>query len=287
MLCGDLERYLEAFLDGRLGRSRGSVLRRHVAHCASCQARIERLRQFERDTQRRFRALERPVSVWEGLELDLVDSGGMVGGRLLPPRRATSAGQVMAPREEAAPQRSLHHPLMVARLSARGGASRLIGLVLVAMALGAAYQLARAGFDPDADSDAAEAYLDFTRAGDAPTLRSDDRSKVGEWLSAAIGRSVDVPPPPAGYRLVGASRASFDDAEAGAVVYARGDGAGEAPVLLFVRADPRQPGEADAVEAVATGGTDAGLHDVSWHADKLRFTAVGPHPETELRHFVP
>ena len=35
--------------------------------------------------------------------------------------------------------------------------------------------LARAGFDPEADSDAAEAYLDFTRAGDAPTLRSADR----------------------------------------------------------------------------------------------------------------
>ena len=29
MRCGDLERYLEAFLDGRLGRSRSSVLRRH------------------------------------------------------------------------------------------------------------------------------------------------------------------------------------------------------------------------------------------------------------------
>ena len=66
MRCGDLERYLEAFLDGRLDRGRRIVLRRHLSLCGACQTRVERLRQFERETQRRFRALEEPSSVWEG-----------------------------------------------------------------------------------------------------------------------------------------------------------------------------------------------------------------------------
>ena len=287
MRCGDLERYLEAFLDGRLGRSRSSVLRRHVALCASCQARIERLRQFERDTQRRFRAFEQPVSVWEGLELDLVGSGNVVAGHLLTSRRAMVVGQEVGPREEPSPQRTVHRTLVTPRLSARGGASRLIGLLLVAMALGAAYQLARTGLEADGETDAAEAYLGFTRAGDDPTLRSDDRRKVGEWLSGVLGQPVNVPPPPEGYRLVGASRASFAEADAGAVVYASGRGTSEAPVLLFVRPDPSKPGEAAAADTISAGGVDADLHDVSWQTDMLRFTAVGPRPETVLRHFAP
>jgi anti-sigma factor RsiW len=286
MRCGDLERYLEAFLDGRLGRSRSSVLRRHVALCSSCQARIERLRQFERDTQRRFRALEQPVSVWEGLELDLVGSGGAVGGRLLASRRSLVAGPDPGPREEPPRRRVLHHPMIAARLSARGGASRLVGLVLVAMALGATYQLARAGLEVEGGSDAAEAYLGFTQAGDEPTLRSDDRRKVGEWLASVLGQPVDVPSPPDGYRLVGASRASFADADAGAVVYAGGGGTSEVPVVLFVRLDPDKPSGA-AADVLTSDHADVDLHDVSWQADKLRFTAVGPRPEVELRHFAP
>ena len=194
MRCGDLERYLEAFLDGRLGRSRSSVLRRHVALCGSCQARIERLRQFERDTQRRFRALEQPVSVWEGLELDLVGSGGAVGGRLLASRRSLVAGPDPGPREEPPPRRALHHPLVAARLSARGGASRLVGLVLVAMALGATYQLARAGLEVEGESDAAEAYLGFTpgrRRADAAERRSPKGRRVAGFRARpAGGRSV-------------------------------------------------------------------------------------------------
>ena len=155
------------------------------------------------------------------------------------------------------------------------------------MALGAAYQLARTGLEADGETDAAEAYLGFTRAGDDPTLRSDDRRKVGEWLSGVLGQPVNVPPPPEGYRLVGASRASFAEADAGAVVYASGRGTSEAPVLLFVRPDPSKPGEAAAADTISAGGVDADLHDVSWQTDMLRFTAVGPRPETVLRHFAP
>src|SRR5262249_26136102 len=153
-----------------------------------------------------FRALEKPVSVWEGLELDLVGSGGVVGGRLLTSRRAIVAGQEVGPRAEP-PRRPTQQPLGGARPTARGGASRLIGVLLIAMALGAAYQLTRAGLEVDGESDAVEAYLGFTRAGDEPTLRSDDRRKVGEWLASVLGQPVNVPPPPDGYRLVGASRA--------------------------------------------------------------------------------
>jgi len=54
MLCSDLERYLEAFLDGRLGRSRTIILRRHLGLCGPCRARVERLRRFERELGRQL-----------------------------------------------------------------------------------------------------------------------------------------------------------------------------------------------------------------------------------------
>ena len=149
MRCGDLERYLEAFLDGRLGRSRRAVLRRHLALCGTCQARVERLRQFERDTQRRFRAPEQPGSVWEGLELDLVGSNGVVVGRRLLAAPACAARRCRATKSfDAARWRGAPPGPRSSTLRPTGGrmASRLAGALLVALALGAAYQLARGEF---------------------------------------------------------------------------------------------------------------------------------------------
>jgi anti-sigma factor RsiW len=72
MDCVSLERYLEAYLEGRLRRAQWLVLRRHVMTCPHCRARVEQLRQFEMDLHQRFRSMSRTQRLWTGLELDLV-----------------------------------------------------------------------------------------------------------------------------------------------------------------------------------------------------------------------
>ena len=53
MHCSDLESYLEACLDGQLGEARRDALRRHLALCRPCSERVDELRLFEADLQRR------------------------------------------------------------------------------------------------------------------------------------------------------------------------------------------------------------------------------------------
>lgn len=284
MRCGDLERFLEAFLDGRLGRSRTAVLRRHLALCGVCQVKVERLRQFERDTQDRFRAPEQPGSVWAGLELNLVGSHGAVGGgRLLTALRGLPSvpGNEAAP-ERPGPRRAAARPQAAVRVSGRGNASRLVGALLVTMALGAAYQLVRGELVADAESSAARAYLAYRRDQAVPALSSGDARQVADWLSAELGRSVPLPPLPEGYHLVGASQTDLNGGVAGALIYAQVLDPEAAPVMLFIHSgtaagtdSAELPGAADAV----------GLQQVDWTVDSLSYTAVGPVPADQLRRF--
>ncbi len=285
MRCGDLERYLEAFVDGRLGRSRTAILRRHLALCAGCQGRVERLRQFERDTQRRFSPAEQPDSIWEGLELDLVGSNGAVGaGRLLASPRlppAGPSGEAALPRPGA--RRVAGHPLVAARARGRGAASRLAGALLVAMALGATYQVMRGELGAGRGERTAEqAYLDYRRNRSAPTLSSGEVRQVADWLSAELGRPVVVPPVPDGYRLVGASRAELAGTLSGALIYTEVADPEAAPVMLFV--SDAAEGATGPVE-LAVGENGDGLHQVRWLADQLSYTAVGPVTSDRLLQF--
>ena len=87
MDCVSLERYLEAYLEGRLRRAQWLVLRRHVMTCPQCRARVEQLRQFEVDLHQRFRSMSRTQRLWTGLELDLVGlPSGSASSDLLPPK---------------------------------------------------------------------------------------------------------------------------------------------------------------------------------------------------------
>ena len=87
MDCVSLERYLEAYLEGRLRRAQWLVLRRHVMTCPHCRARVEQLRQFEMDLHQRFRSMSRTQRLWTGLELDLVGlPSAAASGDTLPPK---------------------------------------------------------------------------------------------------------------------------------------------------------------------------------------------------------
>jgi anti-sigma factor RsiW len=285
MQCGDLDRHLEAFLDGHLERGGSGVLRRHLAHCGACRARVERLRQFERDTQRRFRALERAGSVWQGLEFDLVATtrAPAVSRLLALPRALPPSPRGGSPNRSALGRRVPGHPTLAARANGRGQTSRVVGIMLVAMAMSALYQLGRAHLQPADDlAVAAAAYRRFLQDGHEPALRSADAGQLEAWLSAELGLTVPVPRAPDGYRLVGADRAGFAAGEAGVVVYGGVGGESATPVLLFVRPS--------AAATDATSSTPAGeagdLHEVAWQSASIRYTLVGREPAEALRQFV-
>ena len=289
MQCADLERYLEAFLDGRLGRSRSAILRRHLAHCGACQARVERLRQFERDPQRRFRSLEQAGSVWQGLELDLVASSRAGGtSRLLALPRPAPPVPAGLSEDSTPPARG--HPMVAARAASRGAASRLTGVLMVAMALGALYQLAQVHLLPSEEPTAAvRAYMDFLEASRPPVMASDDAERLRQWLSDELRAAVPVPPVPDGYRAGGADRAALPTGAAGFVVY-ESQAAAEAatPLLLFVQPATGGAGELGAQESAVPVGwrrSEAGLNELSWRTASFRYTLVGQQPEEELRLF--
>ena len=290
MLCSDLERYLEAYLDGRLGRSRTTILRRHLGMCGACRARVERLRQFEREMQRRFRSVGYTRSIWQGLELDLVASSRIGGDdppalpRPLSAPSARLAAAVMR-RNELNP-----HLSRAGTTKASGRASRLTGVLLVALALGALYEIVRAYVQPDADEDAAlQAYAELAQEGRPLALRSDDAARLQEWLSAELGAHIPAPPVPAGFHLVGADRTMLAEDEAGVLVYAPEQA--QEPVLLFVR--PLDQGEAEPLqltrpakdEEEAMTDSTRKLHEFSWDAESVRFTLVGQ-PHEQLRSFI-
>ncbi|MFO1048921.1 MAG: hypothetical protein U1E52_13595 [Geminicoccaceae bacterium] len=236
------------------------------------------MRQFERETQSRFRALEEPGSVWEGLALDLVGSRESVGeGRLLALPRPSS----MPSFAQRAPQRAFPpHSAVRSRPDDRGRrtfASRLVGVLLVAMAIGAVYQFVRGERDQASAAWKATAFHD-RRLAAAPDLTTTDRSRAGEWLATELGQPVPAVPLPTGYRLVGVSRVQADGNPTGAAIYESGERGG-GRVVLFVRPAESSPAEVDIRAATKD------FQEVTWDVDGLSYSAVGTVPEDQLRRF--
>jgi anti-sigma factor RsiW len=300
MLCSDLDRYLEIHLDGRLGRSRTAVLRRHLAACGSCRTRVELLRRFERDLARQLGGSGGGTrgehgSVWQGLDADLVrtvPAGGGETGPLLralpPPGGAGSGapGRPLAARGAARP--SGREPSQ-----ARGGgngnrriASKLAGLLAVTLALGTLYELALSWLRPrDAAEAAIEAYLNVVAGGPGLTLRTDDPAKLQEWLKDQLGPASPVPPVPEGFRVVGGARADVAGRPAAVVVYAPTDDPAETrPTLLFLQADDT-PAEVTAEPVVARDIGD--YHQLAWDMEPFALRVVGTGSPERLRGFAP
>ena len=221
MNCADLERYLEAFLDGRLGRARAALLRRHMVGCPSCRRRVDLLQEFERDLNRRLRAMGQCESVWAGLELHLVSSadgqvpaGDTVPRALLAPPRTT---ELPAPRgiiAEIAGPRPFSTGLW---------ATRAFGFVLLVAAGGTVYDgmstwLASAG----SGVPAIYTKLDALKPGTTRELRSTDASAIRTWLSRELGATVPLPPQPGEFRLVGTHLERLGAEDTGVLTYRRG-----------------------------------------------------------------
>jgi anti-sigma factor RsiW len=289
MLCSDLERYLEAYLDGRLGRSRTTILRRHLGLCGPCRARVERLRRYEREVGRQLggRAGADQPSLWQGLEVDLVRSFSVGGAEIVPllrplPPSAPRLGPP-APREPARPPRTAG-----ATATLRRRLSRLGGVLAIALALGTLYEMARAWLTPEDPAESAmQAYLEFAGGKSDLALKTDDPERLRAWLSAQLDRQVPTLPVPNGFRLVGGAKARLASRDAAVIAYAptgRGD---TQPTLLFVQQAGFAPSADERQGAVPVPLAVAGYNELAWAADPYLFRLVSAEPPARLRAFAP
>jgi anti-sigma factor RsiW len=165
-------------------------------------------------------------------------------------------------------------------------------LALVAMAVGALYQLGHRHLVPVGDPEAAaQAYGRLLDAEGALALQSGDPARLETWLADELGTPVDLPATPDGFRLVGADRAELPSGPTGAVVYRSAAGEANGTVLLLVQAagDHGQAARTEPeafTEASVPDGSGAGLHELSWSLDSNRFTLVSALAPDELRRFV-
>ncbi len=285
MKCSDLERYLEAFLDLRLGRSRGAILRRHIATCPTCRARVEHLRQFEADLQRSFRAMGRVQSVWSGLEADLVRTGGLAEpppalpfletartARPIPPPSGVDVARCLPSAGRGQPA-----DLPVggsAQTLARWG-RRLVGMALVAAAVGATVTLTQGWLGDDWGDLTAHAYSSYRLGNDRLDLLADDVERVEQWLGARLGRAVSLPAPPEGFTLKGTRLERGDGQPLAAVVYER---AAE-PTIVYLA--PSAAGGSTAPSAAQT----AGVTQLRWATPELTYAVMSPLPAHQLLAF--
>jgi anti-sigma factor RsiW len=285
MQCADLQRYLEAYLDLRLGRSRGAILRRHLSVCPDCRARVENLRQFERDLQRQFRAMARASSVWNGLEPTLVRSGGLAEAppslpflavepapRALPPPSGAAAARVM-PGTTATPPPSAKP----AATPSRWG-RRMIGLVMVAAAAGAAFQLWRSWLSPQPASAEVRAFLSYGEGADGVQFRTEDARRLRGWFAGRLGDGFPEPPTPAAFRLVGGRLERLAESQSATIVYQR-DGE---PALLFVT--PRDSSSGAARRPLRADTVD-GISQLGWDGARFDYALVSRLPAAELAAF--
>ncbi|MDX6750616.1 zf-HC2 domain-containing protein [Geminicoccaceae bacterium 1502E] len=271
MQCSDLDRYLEAFLDGRLGRSRGALMRRHVATCLACRTRIEKLKQFERELARRFRSLERCEAIWSTLEVDLVRSTThpaplpeMPVMRALPPPR--EPGRLPPP-----------PPVVTDRPRRRQQGRRrflgpLAGVLLITAALGTVYQLGMTLLGPRAGGPMALAPAGLLTDGRAPDFASGDSERLRRWLVETTGTDYPLPPQPDGFSLLGGSLDRQAGGEGAVLLYGHGD----ATTMLHIR--PRGT-------AMPTAADLPGLSQMRWEGPHFRYEVTSPLPPEELEAF--
>ena len=230
MNCSDLERYLEACLDGQLGESRRRALHDHLTICSSCRDRVDGLRHFEADLQRRLRAMQHESSLWQPLGLQTV--GSTVPMPL--PTPAPGLQETPSPRR---PQGN-GHPLRLLPVRSPAGPSRwrlqnLAGAALLVAAVAALTNMALSGLGwlgGDKRQAVYRAYLDGDLQLD---LRTGDPGELEPWLAEQLAAPVDLPDAPASFALVG-GEADPSVLPDGSVMAVYGDDAG--PALLFIEA---------------------------------------------------
>ncbi len=275
MNCADLDRYLEAHLDGQLARGRLRALKQHLLVCTDCRLRVHGLQAFEQQLQRRFRCMQESMPLWAGLEVDLVGEAEAPTPLALPPpplRVPVPAHGMRADHRPPgkAPHRAAARPLrpLISRYAAR-----FVGLAMLAAAAATMLEMAAGLFGDGAEVSHGGIATDLAAGstGGFASLETGDPLRLADWLAARLGRSYLVPPPPPGFELRGARVASLGGRPVAAVVYAL---AGK-EVVLFIA------GREEGALLVQALGGDAYI----WWEGEYVYGAVGPVAADELRRF--
>lgn len=283
MDCANLDGFLEAFLEGKLRRSQFAMLRRHLAACPNCRARVEQLRSFERELHGRLQPMAENQPLWSGLEMDLVGQahGSVPRAALprdLPPAPAGPRPKAARPARPTSPR-----PAVVRPAAAPGWAGLTAGIVITLAAAGAVWQLVATWSGVGRIEVAALTVPQvMPAAGEdvsmAPVeIGGDDPDRVRAWLASTVGLTGAVPLPGPPVRLLGARRVGDIDPLAAVVVYTQGD-----DVIWLVMA-PRGDAAAGAA-ARALGGQG---QPVSWSSGSIDYVLLGERPTTSLDRFRP
>jgi anti-sigma factor RsiW len=280
MQCADLERYLEAYLDGRLGRSRSLLLRRHLGICPACEARIEKLRQFERDINRRLHIMERAQSLWSELEPEPARRSltalptAAAGLRLLPAPPRTGPTRPGGPVRAARAARPPRRPARARRLL-----TRILGALMIAGAAGAVVQLVRPYLGGPATSDPVVlGYLDFVGGDDALELRTSKPASLRDWFTMRLSKDFPPLPDPDGFVMTG-GRLDYLAGEPTALVAYRHDAT---PALLYVQPAAGRTAVPDDKPSYADVG---GVTRLSWQHQAFAFDLVSSLPPTDIGSF--
>lgn len=280
MHCSDLERYLEACLDGQLGESRRHALKEHLTVCRTCRERVDSLRRFEADLQRRLRAMQHEASLWQPLGLEVVADRPLSDA----PPRPTILRKPLPRRGIAGPGAS-RHALRPGRAVASPPVQRrwlqnMAGGALLLAAFAALAELALGGLDRlggGARPDVYRAYLDGAVELD---LRTREPARLASWLGEGLGRPVSLPAMPESFELVGGSRGETGLPEGAAVaIYATSDGAA---MLLIEPAD--EAGEQPSVFAPLLDA-DSGLNRLAWREGGHAYSLISALPPEKLALF--
>jgi anti-sigma factor RsiW len=272
MQCAELERYLESYLDGRLGRNRAWLMRRHLAGCPTCRIKVQKLKDFELELNNRLRMSATVESLWQGLEVELVRSARTAmpvieatsPPRLLPaPAPPAENATTVVRRVRASPQPEARPPRGVVT-------SRLVGVVLIAAAIGGAVQSGRGLI---AMMPGEVAVAERPEGDRAVEFGTSDPANLEAWLVRETGVGYPVPGAPPGFRLLGGRLAELDGVPAALILY----GAEGGTASLFVSARPLL----GAVEPAAAPE----LNRIAWERDGFGFTLLSTLPADELVSF--
>lgn len=284
MHCSELERYLEACLDGQLGDSRRQSLQDHLRLCRGCATRVEELKRFEADLQRRLRAMQHEVSLWQPLGLEVVEGGH---ARPEPP-------VALVPRGDDVPVETPGDGLLPARIG-RGHRLRsaaparpvepkprrrlqnLVGVAILAAAAGALADLALSGVGWFAGDRRSVIYRAYLEGSAELQLETGEPARLSAWFADQLGEPVNLPTLPDDFTLIGGAADATGLAEDAALaLYSTADG----PALLVIESSLDRPLAASAAEPELA--VEDGLSRLDWRNGPHVYSLVSALPPDEL-----
>lgn len=281
MHCSDLERYLEACLDGQLGDSRRQALKGHLALCGPCRERVDGLRRFEAELQRRLRSMQHEVSLWEPLGLETVGTAPAVPPRpaAVLPRLALTGPATTTPEGHGRHRLRLKQADLAAARPRRR-LQNLAGMAMLVAAVGAVAQATLSGLGWLGGDRRAAVYRAYLEGGVELDLVTAQPAQLSAWLAERLGGPVVLPEAPGSFALIGGKAPAEGLPEgAGMAVYASDAG----PALLVIEAAKGPAGTAPALSPQVA--VEDGLARVEWHDGPHSYSLFGALPPDKLALF--